>query len=183
MQGVIIHYDSTRGFGFIKMRDQKENIFFHVSDVDQKEKVAIGREVSFNRIETPKGSQAVRIQTGRLQKSPLFNFLSIAFLLTAGDTLLFAIQFDLSWLLSYLIAINISTLLLYGYDKLIAGTNSLRVPESVLHIVTIAGGTPAAMVGQKYLRHKTLKESFQLRFLFIICMQIIAIFAWIAYQS
>jgi len=72
---------------------------------------------------------------------------------------------------SYLLAVNLTTFILYGYDKLISGTKMLRVPEKVLHLFALVFGSPAAFVAQKCFRHKTVKKSFQIWFVLIILLQ------------
>ncbi len=82
-------------------------------------------------------------------------------------------------LLSYLVAINVTTLGAYAYDKAIAGREGLvRVPESVLHLLALLGGSPAGLVAQQTLRHKTAKASFQRVFWAIFVVQVAAIAWW-----
>lgn len=73
----------------------------------------------------------------------------------------------------YLAGINLAALVLYGYDKAIAGGTRTRVPETVLHGVALMGGSPAALAGQLLFRHKTVKPSFQLAFRLIVAAQIL----------
>lgn len=68
---------------------------------------------------------------------------------------------DLPWWVAYLLGINAATFALYVYDKHVAGGAALRVPEVVLHGLALGGGTPAAVLGQRLLRHKTIKASFR----------------------
>jgi uncharacterized membrane protein YsdA (DUF1294 family) len=67
----------------------------------------------------------------------------------------------LPWLAAYLAGVNLATFALYAYDKRVAGGGRLRVPEAVLHGLALLGGTPAAVLGQRLLRHKTVKASFR----------------------
>jgi uncharacterized membrane protein YsdA (DUF1294 family) len=67
----------------------------------------------------------------------------------------------LPWLAAYLAGINLATFTLYAYDKRVAGGQRLRVPETVLHGLAMLGGTPAAVLAQRLLRHKTVKASFR----------------------
>ncbi|MCK5717603.1 MAG: DUF1294 domain-containing protein [Thiomargarita sp.] len=76
-------------------------------------------------------------------------------------------------LISYLISINVSTFFMYGYDKMIAGTSLLRVPEWILHGLVIGGGSPAGLMAQKVFRHKTVKGSFQLVYWGIVIIQVV----------
>jgi len=68
------------------------------------------------------------------------------------------------------------TFLLYGYDKLSAIQKWLRVPEYNLQALALLGGSPSALVAQKFFRHKTIKGSFQLLYWGIVILQIIALF-------
>jgi uncharacterized membrane protein YsdA (DUF1294 family) len=52
------------------------------------------------------------------------------------------------------------TLALYAYDKAQARLGGLRVPEVVLHGVTLLGGFPGAWAGRFLFRHKLRKGSF-----------------------
>jgi len=69
---------------------------------------------------------------------------------------------DQSPLLSYLVTINLTLFGLYGYDKHASRTEQLRVPEKVLHLLALLGGSPAGLMAQHFFHHKTLKGSFQL---------------------
>ena len=75
----------------------------------------------------------------------------------------------------YLCSINITTLLLYAYDKVIAGGTATRVPEVVLHTLALLGGSPMAIVGQKVFRHKTRKSTFQAWQYGVIVVQVLLI--------
>nr|WP_255494606.1 DUF1294 domain-containing protein [Sulfurovum sp. bin170] len=81
-------------------------------------------------------------------------------------------------ILAYFIAINITTFLLYGYDKLIASGDRLRVPEWNLHGVAILGGSPAGLISQQLFRHKTIKGSFQLVYWLIVVVQVGVIYGY-----
>ena len=82
-------------------------------------------------------------------------------------------------LLGYMMGINTATLVLYVYDKAAAGGNRyLRVPEQILHGVTLAGGTPGAFTAQRLLSHKTRKSSFQTIFRMIAALQLCVMVLW-----
>lgn len=44
---------------------------------------------------------------------------------------------------------------------MIAGRGYRRVPESHLHLLSLAGGWPGALIAQPVFRHKTIKQPFQ----------------------
>ena len=79
----------------------------------------------------------------------------------------------LSVLYSYLIGISVITFIYYGYDKRQATNNGARVPEIILHVLALFGGTPGAFLGQILFRHKTKKLRFRIVFLLIVLLQVI----------
>jgi uncharacterized membrane protein YsdA (DUF1294 family) len=84
-------------------------------------------------------------------------------------------RLGLAPLYAYLVSANAITLLLYGYDKRQAIVGGLRVPELVLHLGALCGGSPAALLGQGLFRHKTRKFRFQAVFAAILLLQIVAV--------
>jgi uncharacterized membrane protein YsdA (DUF1294 family) len=84
----------------------------------------------------------------------------------------------LDWVQSWLLAGTGITFLSYGYDKLIAGTGTTRVPERVLLTLAFAGGTVGALAGMRLFHHKTSKESFLERFWLIVAVQVVAVAGW-----
>ena len=59
------------------------------------------------------------------------------------------------------------------YDKFTSLFSWLRVPEKILHLLTILGGTPMALLAQKVFSHKTSKLSFQNTFKTIVLVQVV----------
>jgi len=57
----------------------------------------------------------------------------------------------------YLIVINITSGILFMYDKLAARKNNRRIPESTLHMLEIVGGVFANMVLMYSIHHKNRK--------------------------
>lgn len=86
-------------------------------------------------------------------------------------------------LILYFIAINTVTFVTYWLDKRASRNGGWRIVESMLHTLALLGGSPAALLAQKTLRHKTRKRSFQLRFWLVVVMQAIAILWWILTYS
>ena len=176
--GVVIQYNKKKGYGFIRTNSQTEDIFVHISQVKNRKELLVGQKVEFKIKETSKGLNAIDVIAGATQKSPylIFSLISIAL----GLTIFFILKLktDTHTIVNYLISINITTFLLYGYDKFIASTNALRVPELNLHALSLLGGSPAGLVAQKFFRHKTIKGSFQALYWFIVILQIVGLW-WI----
>jgi len=70
-----------------------------------------------------------------------------------------------------IIGMNVIAFVFYGYDKRQAIRNRQRVPEVILHLLALLGGTPGALLGQLVFRHKTKKIRFRIIFLAIVLLQ------------
>ncbi len=96
----------------------------------------------------------------------------------AGALLLHRYLPALDWVQSWLAAVTVVTFLTYGYDKLIAGTGAIRVPERILLALAFTGGTIGALLGMQFFHHKTSKESFLKRFGLIVAVQAVVVAGW-----
>jgi uncharacterized membrane protein YsdA (DUF1294 family) len=83
-------------------------------------------------------------------------------------------------LAGWLAAVNLTAFGYFGYDKLCARRSAWRVPEVVLHGLTLVVGSLGAFLAMRLFRHKTIKGAFQLRFWCIVVFQTLLI-AWIGW--
>lgn len=60
--GIVKFFDKTRGFGFITEDEEKKDIYFRIVDVEKKETLETGEEVTFKTKRTPQGMKAVKIR-------------------------------------------------------------------------------------------------------------------------
>jgi uncharacterized membrane protein YsdA (DUF1294 family) len=79
---------------------------------------------------------------------------------------------------AWLAAINLTAFGYYALDKQLARGSYRRIPENVLHLLALLGGSPGAWVGMRVFRHKTIKGRFRLVFWLIVALQLVLI-AWI----
>ncbi|MFO0975445.1 MAG: DUF1294 domain-containing protein [Planctomycetaceae bacterium] len=63
----------------------------------------------------------------------------------------------------------------YGWDKRRATSGGRRVPEKTLHILSLLGGWPGALLGQRFFRHKTKKLSFLIVFWCTVALHVATI--------
>ena len=75
-------------------------------------------------------------------------------------------------ILPLLLVINGLLFLFMWKDKSAARSGGWRIPEGVLLLLTLLGGTPAMLVARKIFHHKTSKRKFVLRLYIIIAIQI-----------
>lgn len=74
--------------------------------------------------------------------------------------------------------LSIITFAVYGQDKSAAERGRWRTPESTLHLLSLAGGWPGALVGQRVFRHKTRKQPFRTVFWLTVVANVAAV-AWL----
>lgn len=78
-------------------------------------------------------------------------------------------------LLSILGALNLWTLLAYGWDKRRATRGQDRTPESTLLLLAAVGGVVGAWLGVRLFRHKTRKRSFLIA---LVVASLVGVLAW-----
>jgi len=82
------------------------------------------------------------------------------------------------WVASWLASINVVAFAHYGLDKMRARSTHRRIPEVVLHLLALAGGSVGAYLGMRTFRHKTVKGMFRVIFWLIVAFQVVLI-AWV----
>ena len=78
-----------------------------------------------------------------------------------------------SWLLLWVILWNFAAFALMGVDKFLAVRHRRRIPEKVLFLAALAGGSVGAMLGMSFFRHKTRHRSFCLGMPAILALQVV----------
>ena len=75
----------------------------------------------------------------------------------------------------YLLVASLAAFALFAWDKWCAVAGRRRIPERTLLTLAAIGGTPGAIAGQRLLRHKTRKEPFRTRLLWIAGGQLLVV--------
>lgn len=87
--------------------------------------------------------------------SPYWIFFSLAIICV---TALYALIHSLTaWngYVVWLVSLGVTTFVLFGFDKLQSKRNGLRVPEIVLHALTLLGGFIGTWLGMLVFHHKS----------------------------
>lgn len=114
--------------------------------------------------------------------SPMVRYALFGFGLAIALTAALWVWLGADLLLAWLVGINVATFATYGYDKRIAGSEWMRVPERLLLVLALVGGTAGAFVGMQVFHHKTLKGSFRIRFWGIAAVQVALIAAYVYWR-
>lgn len=185
-RGVCVKFDVDRGFGFIRPAAAggatDQDVFVHVRSIEGRKALRPGQPVSFYYTRTDKGPAAIKVKPGSVLATPFLRYLLIG--IGSALVLLFALASVLDrpaslvlWLGFWIIALSIAAFGLYGYDKTQALNSGLRIPEAVLHLLSVLGGSPGAFVAMRLFRHKTSKPRFQIIFWLIVLVQL-ALLGW-----
>jgi uncharacterized membrane protein YsdA (DUF1294 family)/cold shock CspA family protein len=178
--GVLQRWDDERGFGFITDKKGRD-IFVHVSAFCRiRSRPKAGEKVLF-RVEpdAAKGVRAVEVERcWRPAHLLLPEFLFPVWVVGAfyGALWWFFSQ-NAFWffLIIFLLLIAGLTFLMFGLDKRAALNERQRVPEKTLHLLSLAGGWPGALLARPLFRHKTRKQPFRTVFWLTVVVNLVAV--------
>ncbi|MGD9973493.1 MAG: DUF1294 domain-containing protein [Desulfatirhabdiaceae bacterium] len=181
--GTISNWNDEKGFGFITPESGTESIFIHINDFSKKYKRPVhGMSVQYATTTDSRGRQcAVKVSPldeNKQNNLPLRERLfSIVLFMIFAYVLFFL--FDSQFIpveIIYLYALmSPITFLTYAKDKRAAKSGKWRTAENTLHILSLAGGWPAASIAQSYLRHKSKKLSFKITYWITIVLNCAAL--------
>jgi uncharacterized membrane protein YsdA (DUF1294 family)/cold shock CspA family protein len=179
--GVVVKYDADRGFGFIRPDGAPDgssrDIFVHVSEVEGRKNLRPGQRVSYRVTQSEKGPAAVAVRPGSVLGTPYLLFGLIGLGLAAAILLGLILtvgrgQPPAVWAALWVFALSLAAFFIYGFDKSQAQRGGLRVPEAILHLLSLLGGSPGAFIAMRVFHHKTSKRSFQVVFWLIAAVQL-----------
>ena len=75
-------------------------------------------------------------------------------------------------IICYLLAVNITSFLLYGIDKYKAKKGRWRISEATLLLMAVIGGSIGAWGGMRIWHHKTMHKKFKYGIPVIIIFQV-----------
>jgi len=188
-QGKITFWNEEKGYGFIVPASGAKQVFVHVRAFkNPKVQPELNQMVSFE-LSTDRQGRPCAVRVARageklpeaIKKNDSFIMIALAliFIITVG-VLVAATDMPVHVLLVYLVA-SLLTYVVYAWDKSAAQRDAWRTPESTLHMLSLLGGWPGAMVAQQTLRHKSRKQEF--RFVFWVTVVLnIAFYLWLFTQ-
>ena len=79
-------------------------------------------------------------------------------------------------------ALSVISVIAYALDKFASSRSGQRLSESSLHLLSLLGGWPGALIAQQLFRHKTKKREFRAVFWTTVLINI-AVVAWLLTPS
>ena len=189
--GTLKTWNDERGFGFIEATKGGQEVFVHIKAFPSGTgRPSVGQVLSFE-VETgrdgKKKARAVqypeRAKPGRGRSvespAPWTAMRILAIPMFAAVYAAVAIRWGLSLpiLFTYL-GLSVVTMFAYAFDKSAAMSGRWRTAENTLHLLSLAGGWPGALLAQQLLRHKTNKQSFVFAFWVTVLLNVGAFVAW-----
>lgn len=186
-RGKISVWHDDKGYGFITSAGVDKRVFVHIKAfADRGRRPAVGDRVHFRigsdargrpraeavSIDGNQASRSARAAGGMLTHAVALGFLLIVVI--AGLLSLIPLPLAMFYLL-----VSAVTFATYALDKSAAKRGARRTPENTLHLLSLAGGWPGALIAQRRLRHKSRKQPFRTLFWITMLLNCAAL-AWLS---
>jgi uncharacterized membrane protein YsdA (DUF1294 family)/cold shock CspA family protein len=183
-RGKIVQWNNDKGFGFIAPRSGGKQLFFHIKHFKSSNIPSINQAITYAVTRDMQGricainvlKEGEILSESRNKISYSFSsiivFIFAAFLVFATWSSKLPIGIS-----GYYIIVSLITYIVYAVDKSAAQEERRRISENTLHVLSLIGGWPGALIAQEKLRHKSKKQSFRMIFWFMVCINI-TIFFW-----
>jgi uncharacterized membrane protein YsdA (DUF1294 family)/cold shock CspA family protein len=171
-RGRITEWKDDKGFGFITPDRGGPTLFVHISAFSHRTSRPVGNErvtyeVALDKQNRPQAIKVSYPNAGTTEKAEAPDiridpkiFVAPVLLFSFIGYCVFSGRLHPSLLLSYIV-LSCLTYMLYAFDKAAALQRQWRTQENTLHVLSVLGGWPGAMVAQSMFRHKTKKTIFR----------------------
>jgi len=194
VEGKILNWNDAKGYGFVDPVGGGERAFVHIKAfIPRSRRPVNGEHICYKLVLAPdnryraaniafvsdvkrmaKNNQKRTVSTTiAIFSTLLFSFILVSSVLARAIPLIFAGGYLL---------LSIITFCVYAIDKSASQSKRWRTKENTLHLLSLVGGWPGALLAQTTLRHKSRKHSFQVVYLLTMLMNISA-FIWCHTQT
>lgn len=185
-KGKITRWYDDKGYGFIKPADGGKPVFVHIrAFANRNRRPAVNQVVTYALSSDKQGRPCATRATLAGDRFPVSRIISndsvwviaaVFFLGIVGVAVLAGKVPP--WVLGLYIVASLLTFIMYAMDKSAARKGYWRTQESTLHVMSLAGGWPGALVAQQKLRHKSRKKSFRSAFWATVLLNV-GVFIWL----
>ncbi|MCU7804416.1 MAG: cold shock and DUF1294 domain-containing protein [Candidatus Thiodiazotropha sp. (ex Lucinoma borealis)] len=185
-KGKITSWNDKKGFGFITPNTGGKQIFVHIKAFSNRNRRPEINQLITYALSTDKQGRPCAVkatlagdrlpQKTKQKKGSLSVSVAILFLVIVAVTV--ATSKIPPLILAVYLILSLLTFIMYAVDKSAAKEGAWRTPESTLHLLSLAGGWPGAVVAQQKLRHKSKKQSFRTVFWVTVLLNC-SLFIWL----
>lgn len=168
-EGKIVFWDDDKGFGFIEPSNGGGQVFLHIKSLrNSSKRPVINQLVTYSLSSDKQGRPRAAKATlagdktqdkDKRKKGSLSILIAALFLCVVVISVLTARIPPL--ILGLYLVLSLLTFVMYARDKAAAEKGAWRTQENTLHMLSLVGGWPGALIAQQQLRHKTNKKSFR----------------------
>lgn len=185
-KGKITTWNDEKGFGFITPITGGKQVFVHIKAFgNRNRRPKINQVVTYALSSDGKGRPRATMATlagDRLPErakhsndSPLVTVAAFFFVIVGISVL--TTKIPLLVLAAYVVA-SLLTFIIYAVDKSAAQKGAWRTKERTLHLLSLAGGWPGALIAQQRLHHKSKKQCFRSAFWLTVLLNC-GVFVWL----
>ncbi len=189
-KGKISSWNDEKGYGFIEPLGGGKRVFIHIKALaNSSRRPEINQVVTYALSTDEQGRPCAvkatlagdRLPQRQKKSSGMLSIASAFIFLLLVALAVIAFKAPPAILGIYLVA-SLITFVTYALDKSAAMKGNWRTPESTLHMLSLLGGWPGALVAQQKLRHKSKKQPFRFIFWFTVATNCGA-FVWLLSPS
>ena len=171
-QGRIQQWDDAKGYGFVEPNGGGTRAFTHIKAFKQRSRRPVNGDIIIYEVEQDrngnhracnisllKDHKAKRLRANKPTSQRKRNIIILSIFFGALALLTFSGRLPVMVPIIYG-ALSMLALLFYGIDKWAAKNDMWRVSEAKLHILSLLGGWPGALLAQQIFKHKRSKSSF-----------------------
>jgi uncharacterized membrane protein YsdA (DUF1294 family)/cold shock CspA family protein len=190
-QGRLTSWNDDKGYGFVTPNGGGDRAFVHITAFPSKRHRPVqGDLITYvvvrdarNRLRADEIRFPGRSTPPSKQGAPRYAAAAALIGLLSCVLVALALAGKISVVLPFIyVLVSGITFIVYGFDKSAAMNSRRRTPESTLHLLSVLGGWPGALVAQQMFRHKSRKLEFQIVFWLTVLLNC-GVLGWSATQT